>query len=351
MSEKLHPLWELTLARLREFIREPAAIFWTFGFPVLLAIGLGIAFRSNPQEAVRVALVGEGAAIERAAQILGDAEGIEATRVSVEESAVSLRKGKVDLVVSGELEGDRYSFVYRYDPLQPASSGARLLVDSILQEGLGRVDVADVAEETAIEQGSRYIDFLIPGIIGLNVMGSSMWGIGYAVVLARRRKLLKRLAVTPMRRSHYMLSYIMSRLVFLLAEVIALIAFGWLVFGVAVQGSLLWLGLVALCGSAAFTGMALLVASRTETTEVAAGLMNAFMLPMWLLSGAFFSYERFPEVVQPVIRALPLTALNDALREVINEGAAFTSILPELGVLLAWASLGYLLSLKLFKWH
>ena len=350
MAEKLGPLWELTLARLREFIREPAAIFWTFGFPVLLAIGLGIAFRSDPQASVAVALTGEGPAIERAAEILDGAESVAVARMSVEESAVALRKGKVDLVVTGELAGGKHAFVYRYDPLQPSSRGARLEVDALLQQGLGRVDVADVEEQTAIEQGSRYIDFLIPGIIGLNVMGSSMWGIGYAVVLARRRKLLKRLAVTPMRRSHYMLSYIMSRLVFLLAEVIALVAFGWVVFGVAVQGSLLWLGLVAFCGSAAFTGTALLVASRTETTEVAAGLMNAFMLPMWILSGAFFSYERFPEVIQPVIKALPLTALNDALREVINEGATITAILPELGVLMAWASLGYLLALKFFKW-
>jgi ABC transporter DrrB family efflux protein len=351
MSEKLNPLWELTLARLREFIREPAAIFWTFGFPVLLAIGLGIAFRSTPAEAVQVALVGEGEAVTRAAEILSRAEGIEATQLSDGEAARALRTGKVDLVLGGSHDGERYSFSYRYDPIRPASREARLAVDAALQGALGRVDVADVAEQTAIEQGGRYIDFLIPGIIGLNVMGSSMWGIGYAVVLSRRRKLLKRLAATPMRRSHYMLSYILSRVVFLLAEVVALVAFGWLVFGVAVEGSLLWLGTVALLGGAAFTGMALLVASRTDSTEVAAGLMNAFMLPMWLLSGAFFSYERFPEVVQPVIRALPLTALNDALRAVMNEGTPILGTLPEVGVLLAWAALGYLLSLKLFRWH
>jgi len=351
MSERLHPLWELTLARLREFAREPAAIFWTFGFPVLLAIGLGIAFRAKPPDAVRVALVGQGAAIERAAEILGGAGSVEVSQLLPEEAAVALRKGTVDVVVTGSIADGRPRFVYRYDPLQPAGRRARLEVDAHLQRGLGRIDVADVAEETAIEPGSRYIDFLIPGIIGLNVMGSSMWGIGYAVVLARRRKLLKRLAVTPMRRSHYMLSYILSRLVFLLAEVIALVAFGWLVFDVAVRGSFLWLGLVALCGGAAFTGMSLLVASRTDSTEVAGGLMNAFMLPMWLLSGAFFSYERFPEAIQPVIKALPLTALNDGLRDVINGGAPITEILPELGILTAWACLGYVLALKLFRWH
>jgi ABC-type multidrug transport system permease subunit len=351
MSERFNPLWELTLARLREFAREPAAIFWTFGFPVLLAIGLGIAFRSTPPEALRVAVVGAGEVADRVEQILGDADGVEAARVAPEEAADSLRKGRVDLVVTGGREGDRFAFVYRYDPMKPASREARLVADAGLQSALGRSDVADVAEQTALEQGGRYIDFLIPGIIGLNVMGSSMWGIGYAVVLARRRKLLKRLAATPMRRSHFMLSYILSREVFLFAEVVALVAFGWLVFDVAVHGSLLWLGTVALLGGGAFTGMALLVASRTDSTEVASGLMNAFMLPMWLVSGAFFSYERFPEAVQPVIKALPLTALNDALRAVINEGATVWATLPQVGVLLAWAALGYLLSLKLFRWH
>ncbi len=351
MSENPSPLWELTLARLREFLREPAAIFWTFGFPVLLAVGLGIAFRSRPPERIEVALTGTGAAVETVEQILRKAENIEASRLPGARAATSLRTGKVDLVVAAGRADGRFSFTYRYDPMRPASRTARMAVDAALQRGLGRVDVADVAEETVIEQGGRYIDFLIPGLIGLNIMGSSMWGIGYAVVLARRRKLIKRLAATPMRRSHFMLSYIFSRGVFLLAEVIALVAFGWLVFGVAVHGSILWLGLVALLGGVSFTGMALLVASRTDSTEVASGLMNAFMLPMWLLSGAFFSYERFPEMLHPLIRILPLTALNDAMRAVMNEGAPVLATLPQVAVLAAWGVLGFLLALRLFRWH
>jgi ABC transporter DrrB family efflux protein len=253
----------------------------------------------------------------------------------------------VDILVSGSTDG----FVFRYDPMKPRSREARLLVDHALQSGLGRVDVAIVEDETVAEKGGRYIDFLIPGLIGLNVMGSSMWGIGYTVVLARRRKLLKRLAATPMRRSHFMLSFIFSRLVFLLAEVVALVAFGWLVFGVAVHGSIPWLVVISIVGGAAFTGLALLAASRTDSTEVASGVMNAVMLPMWLLSGSFFSYERFPEVIHPVIQALPLTALNDAMRAVMNEGASVLSTLPQVGVLAAWGALGFLLALRFFRWH
>jgi ABC-2 type transport system permease protein len=200
-------------------------------------------------------------------------------------------------------------------------------------------------------KGSRYIDFLIPGLIGLNVMGSSMWGIGYAVVLARRRRLLKRLAATPMRRSHYLFSYMFSRILFLVAEVALLVAFGWLAFGVAVRGSILAVTFVALLGSLSFMGLALLVAARPESTEVASGWMNAAMLPMWLLSGSFFSYERFPAAVQPFLKALPLTAFNDALRAVMNDGAALWQTWPSLAVLAAWGAATFWLALKLFRWQ
>jgi ABC-2 type transport system permease protein len=328
-------------------VREPEAVFWSFGFPVLLAMGLGIAFRARPPEQIHVALVGDGRAGERAGRILGDDGDVSVQRLDPAGAADELRTGRVDIVV---VAGDA-SFTYRYDSTRPRSREARLAVDHALQSALGRVDVARVEDETVTERGGRYIDFLIPGLIGLNVMSSSMWAIGYTVVLARRRRLLKRLAATPMRRSHYLLSFMLSRLLFLLAEVAALVAFGWLVFGVAVHGSIAWLAAIAVVGGGSFTGMALLVASRTDSTEVAAGIMNAFMLPLWLLSGAFFSYERFPEAVHPLIRALPLTALNDAMRAVMNEGAGVLATLPEVGVLAAWGLAGFLIALRLFRWH
>ncbi len=346
-----HPLVELTLARFREFVREPGALFWTFGFPVLLAVGLGIAFRARPPDPARVALVGRTDADARMERILQGADRVEVTRMDEEEARASLRSGKVDMVIVPVLEDGRMSVTYRYDAARPQGRAARLEADMVVQSALGRTDVADVSEETVSEQGGRYIDFLIPGLIGLNVMGSSMWGIGYSVVLSRRRKLLKRLAATPMSRSHYMFSYLFSRLVFLIAEVAALVAFGWLVFGVRVHGSWVWLILVSLAGAASFTGLALLVASRSESTEVASGVMNAVMLPMWLLSGSFFSYERFPDFLHPVIRLLPLTAFNDALRAIINDGASIWSTWTQVAVLAFWALVGYLLAVKLFKWQ
>jgi len=360
MSRSIHhPLVELTLARLREFSRERGAIFWTFGFPVLLAVGLGIAFRSKPPTQVRVAVVGQGPATGRTMERLERAGGIKPMRLSAAEATTALRSGKVDIVVevapavskAGQGGGQGPQLIYRFDTLQPESRYARLLVDDSLQRALGRKDVMKAYHRPVSAKGARYIDFLIPGLIGLNVMSSSMWGIGYAVVLARRRRLLKRLAATPMRRSHYLLSFMLSRLVFLVAEVALLVAFGWLAFGVAVHGSVSAIAVISLLGSFSFMGMALLVAARPESTEVASGWMNAAMLPMWLLSGSFFSYERFPESMQPFLKALPLTAFNDSLRAVINDGAALWQTWPSLVVLAAWGAFSFLLALKLFRWQ
>jgi ABC-type multidrug transport system permease subunit len=228
---------------------------------------------------------------------------------------------------------------------------ARLAVDDALQRALGRTDVMIAREQKTIEPGARYIDFLIPGLIGLNLMGSGMWGLGFTVVQARGRKLLKRFAATPMRRTHYLLSFMFSRLIFLALEVAALIAFGWIVFGVAVRGSILSVAVISLLGGLTFSGLGMLVAARPQTIEGVSGLMNFVMLPMWLLSGTFFSSARFPELFQPFIKALPLTAMNDSLRAVINDGASLASNWGPIAVLLAWCLLSVAIALKIFRWQ
>lgn len=351
MTEPRHALYELTIARLREFVREPAALFWTFGFPVLLAIGLGIAFRNRPAEAFDIALVGSGAAADRVFAIVEQAPNIDPERLSGDQADERLKRGKVLLVVEVRAASQGPALTYRFDPDNAESKVARLVVDSAIQRGLGRVDVAPTADDAPTEPGGRYIDFLIPGLLGLNLMSSSMWGIGYAIALARRRKLLRRLAATPMRRSHYLFGFMLSRLVFLAAEVAVLLGVGWLLFDVGIRGSVLAVAALSLLGALSFMGVALLIASRTDNTEVASGIMNAVMLPMWLLSGAFFSYERFPEVVHPLIRLLPLTALNDAMRGVMNDGAPLWTTWPQMLVLAFMGGVTFVLALKVFRWH
>jgi ABC-2 type transport system permease protein len=350
------PLVELTRTRLLEFVREPEAVFWVFVFPVLLAVALGIAFRTKPVDRLRVAVVREAPGAERIAAVLRASPSLVVDELSESRASQALREGRVDLIVKGASPGSRGaggadSVVYRYDGTRAEARAARLAVDDALLRAVGRPDLLAVRDEQVSQPGSRYIDFLIPGLVGLNLMGSGMWGLGFAVVQARARKLLKRFAATPMRRSHYLLSFVLSRLVGLVLEVAVVVGFGWALFGVAVHGSLVAVAVIALVGALSFAGLGLLVASRSRTVEGVSGWMNLVQLPMWLVSGTFFSYHRFPAVVRPAIRALPLTALNDGLRAVINNGAPLASTWAQLAVMAVWGALSFAVALRLFRWQ
>jgi ABC-type polysaccharide/polyol phosphate export permease len=349
MSSLLRPgLRALILVRFREFFREPEAVFWVYIFPILLATGLGIAFRSQPAERVPVGWAGwTGARPELLAALERDS-GFSVTRFDDSVSAArELRNGRVALVVVPGAD----SIYYRLDDTRPEAAAGRLRADDALQRAAGRTDPLATGSEIVRERGSRYIDFLLPGLLGMNLMGSGMWGSGFAIVDARKRKLLKRLAATPMSRSDYLASFLLAQLVLLVLEVGSILVFGVLAFGVPVRGSLATLGLVCAVGSLAFGGLGLLAAARPRTIEGASGLMNFIMLPMWVLSGVFFSASRFPEVVQPLIRALPLTALVDALRSIMLEGASLAGVGTELTVLTVWLAVSFGLALKLFRWQ
>jgi len=347
--QPLHPLVELTSIRVREFLREREAVFWVFIFPVLMTFALGIAFRNTVPDKTLVAVEADATnpSVNEIANILSRSPEVTATVLSPSEAAQALRSGKVSVVVKAE--GGAYA--YRFDPTRPESRTARLVVDDVLQRGRGRSDVVSIGEEKITEPGARYVDFLVPGLIGMNLMGSGLWVLGFTVVIARSRKLLKRFAATPMRRSHYLLSFMLSRLVFLVLEVAAVVVFAWLVFGFTVRGSWLSLSLITLLGGFTFSGIGLLVASRPTTIEGVSGLMNFIMLPMWLLSGTFFSSERFPHVFQPFIKALPLTALNTVLRAVMNEGASLASNWIPITIMIAWCLISFVVALKIFRWQ
>jgi len=347
-AQPLHPLFELTSMRVREFMREKEAVFWVFIFPVLMTFALGIAFRNTAPDKTPVAIEATtDAKANETAQLLSGSTEITATVMSPSDAAQALRSGKVSIVVIPQND----SFEYRFDPTRPESRAARLMLDDVLQRGKGRADVVKTGEQRITEPGARYVDFLVPGLIGMNLMGSGLWGLGFTVVIARSRKILKRFAATPMRRSHYLFSFMLSRLVFLVLEVAAVIGFAWLVFDFTVRGSWLSLTLITVLGGFTFSGLGLLVAARPTTIEGVSGLMNFIMLPMWLLSGTFFSSERFPQVLQPFIKALPLTALNTVLRSVMNEGATLSSNWIPIAILVAWCVVSFVVALKIFKWQ
>ena len=339
-----HPLVQLTLSQLRGFYREPEAVFWVFGFPILLAFALGIAFRSRGPEALQVGVVA-GAGDSAVVAMLAGSPHLAVQHLAPDEGQRRLASGRVALLV---VPGDPVTF--RYDSTRTESRLAVLEATDALQRAAGRRDPVAVREQRVTEPGSRYIDFLIPGLLGMNLMGSGMWGVGFAVVSARTKKLLKRFLATPMRRSHYLFSFMLSRLLFLVIEVATLVGFGWLVFDVGVRGSLTILVLLSVLGSLAFSGIGLLVASRAKTVEAVSGLMNLVMLPMWVLSGTFFSYARFPEAIQPVVKALPLTALNDALRGVMIDGAGVAALAAPVAIVAAWGIASFVVGLKVFRW-
>ena len=348
-TQTLHPLLELTSMRVREFLREKEAVFWVFIFPVLMTFALGIAFRNTAPDKTPVAieLAATDARSSQIVDILSRSPELSATVVSPDEATRSLRSGKVSIVVRPVND----SVEYRFDPTRPESRAARLLVDDVLQRGKGRADVASVSEQKVTEPGARYVDFLVPGLIGMNLMGSGLWGLGFTVVIARARKLLKRFAATPMHRSHYLLSFMLSRLIFLVLEVGAILVFAIFAFGFTVRGSWLSVILMTILGGFTFSGIGMLVAARPTTIEGVSGLMNFIMLPMWLLSGTFFSSERFPQVFQPFIKALPLTAVNMVLRSLMNEGASLSSNWAPIAILIAWCLVSFVVALKIFKWQ
>ena len=311
-----------------------------------MVIGLGIAFHSSADQPLGFDVVaGEAARHVKAA--LAAEGGFEIT-VSPPKTAFNrLRRNKTPVVValdpSGVLE-------YHYAPSNPDAKSTRTAIDDALQRAAGRSDSRPSRDVTVTAPGSRYIDFLVPGLIGMNLMGGGMWGVGFLLVDMRLKKLLKRLLGTPMRRSHFLLSVVGPRIVFFVPEAFVLLIAAYLIFGVPIQGGLFAIIVVAFIGAMAFAGLGLLAASRARRIETIAGILNLVMLPMWLCSGIFFSAERFPSFMQPFVQALPLTQLINALRAIILEGQSLLSQAPALTILMIWMTVSFTLALKWFRW-
>ena len=342
------PLWQLTWTRMLAFLREPEALFWVFAFPILLALALGIAFRNQGPQKSRVG-VESGPGAEAIAGALAASPDLEVQTLEPGEAATALRRNRIAVLVRPGTDPETPAILF--DPTRPETRLAQLATMDALERGAGRPDRLRIENRPEARPGARYIDFLLPGLIGLNLLGTGMWGIGFPVANARQLKLLKRMVATPMRRGDYLLSLMFARMVWLVLEVVALLLFGWIAFGIVVRGSWVAFALVTLIGAFAFSALGLLVASRARTIEAVSGLMNVAMLPMWLLSGSFFSAERFPKAMQPFVQALPLTAVNDSLRAIMNEGAGLAASAGDLAVLAGWMVGSFLLALALFRWE
>lgn len=343
---KYSPLHQLILANVRSYLRQPEAIFWTYAFPLIMVIGLGLAFNSGAEVQTLFAVT-EQAASQPGVEKLKQDERFAVQVLSEDEAMDRLRRNRTPFVVSIDEAGE---FEYFFDPTNPDGAAARAVVDDALQRAAGREDTIAASDHPTDAPGSRYVDFLVPGLIGMNLMGAGLWGIGFNTVDMRVRNLLKRMVATPMRRGHFLMAMVGSRLLFFLPEMLFLLIAAKLLFGVPIAGSYFSVVFIAFLGSVTFAGIGLMVASRAKTIESISGLMNLVMIPMWLGSGIFFSSERFPDLAQPFIQALPLTQLINALRAVILVGEPLSAQYLALGILGAWCIGSYLLALKLFRW-
>jgi len=338
-----HPLYQLVLGRFREFIREPGAVFWVFAFPILISLALGLAFRNQGPTAIEIAVVTSPGS-DKVISALNASGTLKGMPMAEADARRGLQSGRVAAVVLG----DPPRVVV--DETQQNSRLVTAAIKDALERSNGRTDLLTIAEEKVESVGTRYIDFLIPGMLGMSLMSSSIWGIGWPLVQLRTRKLMKRLVATPMKRWHLLLSYTIYRLLLAVVEVGVLVTFGVFAFGLKIQGSLAALGLLSLLGVFAFGGLALLTASRAQNAETASGVMNLVNLPMTILSGVFFSSEKFPGWMQPILKCLPLTALNDGLRAIINQGATLSSLSFEVGLLAVWGLVSFVVALKIFRW-
>jgi len=344
------PLLQLVKARLLEFMRQPEAIFWVYLFPILMVAALGIAFRTTPVEKFDVLIEDSSRGRQTAATLRGfesEATDFDVAVLPAEIAANRLRTGKASLVIGFADQ----KIVYKLDPTRPGSLAAKSAVDDALQTAAGRENPLATVEEMKREPGGRYIDFLVPGLLGMGLMGGGLFGVGFAIVDLRIRKLLKLFLATPMRRTDFLASLMISRMVFMIPEVILLLVCSWLLFGVVVYGSWFAMAVLIVLGAVEFAGIGLLIASRARSLEAASGLLNLAMLPMWTLCGVFFSYDRFPESLHPLIKLLPLTPLIDSLRAVMLEAAPLSSQWPELLVMIGWGSISFVLALLIFRWH
>jgi ABC-2 type transport system permease protein len=339
-------LIQLILVHFKSFFREPAILFWAVFFPIIMAWVLGIAFSKKSESLRTVYVTGESVIPEkiRGEKVLGNETGnvyrIKFQKASEEEAIRAVKRGLITLFV--EVKDD--SIIYHFDPL---NSDAQL-THLILERSIADVTTNKTSIDPLQATGTRYIDFLIPGMIALGIMNACIWGIGWSLIESRMKKLLRRMVATPLKKTVFFTSHMITRIILGAFETFLLILFSYLYFGTRITGSISAFIVVFLAGIFAFAGIAILMASRTSKTEVANGLVNAVTLPMMILSGIFFNYHNFPDWAIPVIQALPLTLVADSIRSIFIEGAGLIDVLRHVIILCAIGLVTFAAGLRAF---
>jgi ABC-2 type transport system permease protein len=375
---RFNQLWQLISALFREIIREPGVLFWGILFPILMSLGLGLAFTKKSDVIRKVAIINitENSPSESESSLVSgflqskceknssSQTGAWQWKYTIKDEKLGnsiflfysmkwddalrfLKRGTINVLLLSKND----SIEYHFDPMNPDAQLTYLKLSTIVTKGAVE-DVQNIAEIKPLTvTGTRYIDFLVPGLIAMGVMMSSMWGISYGIIEKRSKKLLRRLVATPMKKSHFLIALITVRITMNFIESLVLFLFALIAFKMTIQGSISALIIMFLAGNIAFAGIAVLVSSHTSNTEVGNGLINFVVFPMMVLSGIFFSYQNFPDWSLPVIKNLPLTMLTDGVRSIFNEGAGFHEVTLPILILLTIGVVFFSVGLKIFKWH
>lgn len=367
-SIRNNQLYQLFKTQFLLTIREPEVLFWGMIFPVLISIGLGLAFTQQQETKFNVILVEKDhtqldslltiyATVEHNKKgefynwkISNETTGNTSFRFTDgdwESAIISLKRGEADVIITDSLG----SPVYHFDPHNSQSQLAYMKLTALVMSPEASMNTASEDIKPLTLMGVRYIDFLVPGLITFGLMSSIMWGISYTIIERRSQKLLRRMVATPMKKSYFLFSLMFVRILMNVVESLILFFFAWLIFDIQIQGNIGALVVLFLAGNIAFTGIAILVASRTTKTEVGTGWINAVQMPMMLLSGIFFSYHNFPEWSIGAIKLLPLTALTDGVRSIFNEGAGWVEVIYPTCVLSALGFICFVIGMKLFRWN
>lgn len=365
---KNNQLYQLFKTQFLITIREPEVLFWGVIFPVLISIGLGLAFTQQAESKFSIVLVEKNKTeLDSLLNIYGadsesKGENVQDWKINNKtlgntvfkfsqsdwDSAIrSLKRGEADVIVTDSLG----KAIYHFDPLNSQSQLAYMKLSALVKSPNSNMNTENADIEPLTLMGVRYIDFLIPGLIAFGLMSSIMWGVSYTIIERRSQKLLRRLVATPMKKSNFLFALMFVRIIMNVVESLILLFFAWLIFDIHIQGNIGALIVLFLAGNLAFTGVAILVASRTTKTEVGSGLINAVQMPMMLLSGIFFSYHNFPEWSIRFIKLLPLTALTDGIRSIFNEGAGWVEVIYPTCMLSALGLICFVIGMKLFKWN
>jgi ABC-2 type transport system permease protein len=375
---RFEQLWQLIAALFREIIREPGVLFWGILFPILMSLGLGLAFTRKTDVIRKVAIInitGNSAMGSENSTVAGFLQKNCERNVSAatdtwqwkytirdeklgnsvflfykmqwDEAIKLLKRGTINVLLLGKND----SVEYHFDPMNPDAQLTYLKLSTIVEKGVLQPVQTNAEIKPLTVNGTRYIDFLVPGLIAMGVMMSSMWGISYGIIEKRSKKLLRRLVATPMKKSHFLIALITVRITMNFIESLVLFLFALFAFKMTIQGNISALILIFLSGNIAFAGIAVFVSSHTSNTEVGNGLINFVVFPMMVLSGIFFSYQNFPDWSLPFIKNLPLTMLTDGIRSIFNEGAGYHEVTMPILILLATGALFFSVGLKIFKWH